>query len=173
MRAVFGLLQFGLGLGGVIALFNGQFLIMIAVWVGALAVGFVGNQVVRSAMGVSQSGQEAILSVSRTIELLTQGNYSSAEGTALGAVNAFRMGGDKGLLPMALVLRAVALGANGKFDKARSAIDEADAVYRSSPPSIQEALDEIRPVMLHVQRELHMAQPNSSRLVAGFLELNA
>ena len=51
MRAFFGFLQFALGLGGIIALFNGQFVLMIAAWIGAFAVGWFGNRIVKGAMG--------------------------------------------------------------------------------------------------------------------------
>lgn len=172
MRAFFGLLQFALGIGGIIALFNGQFVLMIAAWIGAFAVGWFGNRIVKGAMGISQSGQEAISSIPATLELIESGRYSAAEGHARGAVNAFRMGGDRGLLPMALLLQAVALGANGKFDQARRAIDEADSLFLSSPAKIRELNEEIRPAMIHVRSELHSPQPDSTYLVTRFLELN-
>lgn len=172
MRAFLGFLQFALGLGGIIALFNGQFVAMILAWLGALGVGLIGNRVVRGVMGVSQSGQDAISSIPATLHLIEEGQYSAAEGHALGAVNAFRFGGDKALLPMALLLYAVALGANSKFDQARRAIDEADSIFLSSPAKLRELNDEIRPAIVQVKRELHSPQPDAKHLVSQFLELN-
>ncbi|WP_167043554.1 hypothetical protein [Salinibacterium sp. ZJ454] len=125
--------------------------------------------------GISQSAQDSMHFIPQTVELLRRGDYNSAEGTALGAVNAFRMGGDKGLLPLALALRSVALGANGKFDSARKAVDEAEALSRTippRPPRFQDVYDDVRPMILSVQRELHRQPPDSSRLVEYFLELN-
>jgi hypothetical protein len=172
MRTFFGFLQFVFGIGGVIALFNAQWVAMIAAWVAAGAVGWIGNRIVKGAMGVSQSGQEAMANIPRAIDQLKRGSFAAAEGTTLGAVNSFRMGGDKELLAMALVLRAVALGANEKFDLARKAADEAEALTRSTSRQFQELHDMVRPLALHVQRELRGPRPNSSRLVSEFLELN-
>lgn len=172
MRALFGFLQFALGIGGLIALFNGQFLSMIAAWLGAFLVGWVGNRIVRGLMGVSQSGQDAIPDLRVAMRELSQEKFSSAEGSSRAAVSAFRAGGDKALLPVALLVSAVALGANAKFDLARKAIDESEHLLRTGSPRLQEANGELLPVVLQIQRELHAYQPSSPRLVAHFHEWN-
>lgn len=172
MRALFGFMQIGLGIGGFVALFNGQWLVMILCWVGGFLVGWLGNHVVRVMMGVSQAGQDAMGNLPRALEQISSGNYVAAEGTSLGAVNAFRMGGDRAFLPMALTLRAVALGANGKFDQARAAVNEAEVLSRGGSQQLQEIQAEIRPLILVVQSELRTPVPDSQRLVKRFLELN-
>lgn len=167
MRALFGLLQLGLGIGGLVALLNGQWLITVLTWLGAFLIGLLGSRLVRSATGVSQIGNDAVQNIPRAIEQLRAGNYRAAEGLSLGAVNAFRLGGDQALLPMALLIRAVALGANKKFEPAKELANDAERLSRNIPDYA-----DIRPIFLQIQRELSAPQPDSYRLVAEFLVMN-
>lgn len=172
MRALLGFMQIGLGIGGLVALFNGQWIAMIAAWGGAFLIGFIGNRMTRSLNGVSDSAYESMQNIPQAVEQIRGGNYRAAEGLSLGAVNAFRMGGDKALLPMALLVRAVALGAGEKYEPARKAIDEAERSSRTPPVQHKELFDEFRPMILHVQQELNSARPSSRRLVSDFLAMN-
>lgn len=172
MRVLFGFLQVGMGVGGLIALFNGQWLWMILAWAGAFLVGFRGNRMTRSLNGVSDSAYESLANIPQAIDQIRAGNFQSAAGLSLGAVNSFRLGGDKALLPMALVVRAVALGGGGKFDQARKAADEAERLSTSQSRQHAELLAEMRPIILQVQRELSSARPDPRRLVSEFLAMN-
>lgn len=172
MRAFLGFLQIACGIGGVIALFNGQWLAMVGAWTTAFVIGLVGVRATKAVNGISDMGRESIGSVPQTIDLIRRGAYTQAEGVSLGAVNSFRIGGDRHFLPIALTVRAVALGANGKFDAARKAADEAELLSRNTPARIPGGYDEIRPVILAVQRELRSSTPSSACVVSVFLAAN-
>ncbi|NUT72743.1 hypothetical protein [Pseudarthrobacter sp. C4D7] len=169
MRAFLGFLQIACGIGGVIALFNGQWLAMVGALTTAFVIGLVGVRATKAVNGISDLGFEAIGSVSQAVDLIRRGAYTQAEGVSLGAVNSLRFGGDRHFLPIALTVRAVALCANGKFDAARMAADEAEALSRNPPARSPGGYDEIRPMILAVQRELRSSTPSSGRVVLEFL----
>lgn len=172
MKSALGCLQLILWGGGIVALFNAQWIAMIACWVAAALVGFAGNQMVRLAQGVSQSGQDAIGNVNRSVTLLERGEYESAVGATRALVSGFRSGGDKQLLPLALTFHSVALGAARDVPGARRALDEAARGLRMMPREFADEVAELRHVHQTIERELDRGVPDPSRLVAEFLAWN-
>ncbi|WP_395243501.1 hypothetical protein ACGGZK_15410 [Agromyces sp. MMS24-K17] len=172
MKTFLGFLQVGSGIGGLIALFNGQWGLTILAWGFALLIGYLGNRMVRAVEGVSQTGREALGGVSQSIDLLRRGEYRSALGVSRSTVSSFRMGGDKAFLPIALTIHAVALGATGDVQGARRAAQEADDGFRRLPPMLAADADEMREVLAVVRRELDRGVPDPSGLVEKFLAFN-
>lgn len=128
MQALFGFLQLGLGVIGLIALFNGRWLVVILCWAGALFVGFIGGRIVRRVEGISEGGRLGIGNMGQAIQQLEQGNYAAANRLMVSPVTQFEFGGDNGLLPMALAIQSVTQVAVGKNEAARKTI--ADARYQ-------------------------------------------
>lgn len=172
MKAFLGFVQFGLGVAGIVALINGQWLPMIGAWVAGGLVGLVGNRLVRMTEGVSQSGQDAIGDVRRTSDLLRRGAYPAAVGTTRSLVSAFRSGGDRVLLPFALTLHSVALAAVRDHVGAQRALTEATQLLRFMPAEFSGDVAEMREMHAAIQRELDWGVPDPSRLVASFLDWN-
>ena len=111
MKALLGLVQMGSLVAGLVALFNGRWLIVIGCAVFAGLVGLAGNRLVRGVEGISESGRDAMRAIPRAIELLRKGEYRAATGMSRSAVTSLRIGGDKALLPLALTIHAAALAA--------------------------------------------------------------
>src|SRR4051812_3702556 len=122
MKALFGLLQLACAVGGIVALFHGQWLLLIAAWIAAGLVGLFGARAVRGVDGISESGRQALGAIPRAVELLRRGEYRAATGVTRSAVTGFRMGGDKSLLPVALTLHAVALASTRDLTGAEKAL---------------------------------------------------
>lgn len=173
MKPLLGWLQTAGLIGGVVALFNGQWVAMVGSWLFAVLVGLAGDRLVRSAEGLSQSGQDAMGAIPRTIELLRQGQYAQARGTSRSAVTSFRMGGDKQLLPIALTLHAVTLAANRDIEGADNALTEAARLFDNMPAGLAEEAADIRELHALVRREVRTGVPDPSGFVERFLALNA
>ena len=87
MKGFLGLLQIGLGIAGLVALFNGQWLAMIGAWVVAALIGFAGSRLVRRTEGVSEAGRQwGVGDMERGVELLLKGDYTSASRETASAV---------------------------------------------------------------------------------------
>lgn len=172
VRAFLGLVQIGLGIGGVIALINGQWMWMVLAWGAAGLTGFFGNLMVRATEGISEGGQAAINDIPRALELLRQGQYSSAKGVTRAAVASFRMGGDKTLLPIALTVHAVALASLREVSDSRKALDEASELFRRLPPALAADLDDMQHLLTLVRQELDLGVPDPDGLVADVITFN-
>jgi hypothetical protein len=158
--------------GGVVALFNGQWLAVIGAWLFAGLIGLAGNRMVKGVEGISQFGQDALPNIPRTVELLRRGDYDAAKGMSRAAVNSFRMGGDKELLPIALTMHAVTLAATRDIAGAENAIAEAGRLFDRMPPALAAQLDEVRELHAFVGRALRNGVPDPSRFVQEFLTFN-
>jgi hypothetical protein len=172
VKALFGLIQMACVVGGFVALFNGQWLVLTGAWVAAGLVGLAGNRLVRGVDGVSQTGRDAMASIPRAIELLRRGEYRAATGVTRSAVSSFRMGGDKTLLPIALTVHAVALAGIRDVAGAEKAISEASRLFDAVPAALAAEATEMRQVHASVRRELQDGVPDPSRLVENFLAFN-
>ena len=172
MKGLFGLIQIACLVGGFVALFNGQWLVLIGAWVAAGLVGLAGNRIVRGIDGVSETGREAMASISRAIELLRRGEYRAATGVTRSAVSNFRLGGDKNLLPIALTVHAVALASTRDVVGAENAISEASRLFDKVPAALAAEASEMRQVHASVRRELQNGVPDPHRLVEDFLTFN-
>jgi len=178
VKAFFGFLQVGLGVIGLIALFNGRWLVVILCWAGALLVGFIGGRIVRRVEGISEGGRQVIGNMGQAIQQLEQGNYLAANGLMVSPVSQFKFGGDNGLLPMALAIQSVTQAAVGKNEAARKTI--ADARYRLTNmprvPAHEEA--EMRELQEQIQEVLSIVETGISRgsspdrIVREFLAYN-
>lgn len=172
MKAFLGFLQVGLGIAGVVALFKGEWLALALCWIGAWLVGLVGNRLVGMKEGISQGGRESIAVLDEAIQLLRSGRYVAAEGHVRSAVTQFKLGGDKELLTMGLVVLAVAQGANGKFDAAKKSAAEAKSRLRNPSSGFygtREA-DEILAILTALERELRGSSPNVDPIVRALLD---
>lgn len=154
------------------ALFNGQWLVLIGAWLFAGLIGLAGNRLVRGVDGVSQLGQDAMRNIPGTVELLRRGQYGAANGMSRSAVTSFRMGGDKALLPIALTLHAVTLAATRDTAGAEKALTEAASLFDRMPPGLAQEVAEVREVHGFVRRELRKGVPDPSRFVEEFLAFN-
>ena len=173
MKALLGWVQMGSLVAGLVALFNGRWLIVIGCWVFAGLVGLAGNRLVRGVEGISESGRDAMRAIPRAIELLRQGEYRAATGMSRSAVTSLRIGGDKALLPLALTIHAVALAATRDAAGAEKALMEASILFDAMPPSLAAEATEVRQLHALVRRELRNGVPSPSRLVEDFLALDA
>lgn len=169
MKALFGLLQIGLGVVGVIALINGKWLWMIGAWVAAGLVGLAGNRAVRSVEGISELGRDAARNLDRAVDLLRRGDYPAAAGVTRSAVRDFRIGGDKVLLPLAMTLHAVALTSVRDVPGARQATVEAADRLRHLPPALANERAVLQQTLTVLQRQLNMGVPDSAAMVAEAL----
>lgn len=169
MKGFLGLLQIGLGIAGLVALFNGQWLAMIGAWGVAALIGFAGSRLVRRAEGVSEAGRQwGVGDMERGVELLLKGDYTSASRETASAVKTFRMGGDFGLIIMALTAHAVALAARHDLDGARTALVEASDRYQKLPVYQAEMAPGLSQLHSTLQRELAHGVPDPSGLVSEF-----
>lgn len=171
MKALLGFIQIALGIAGIVALFNGQWLAMIGAWVVAFLIGVIGSRVTRHIEGVSEHGRDAIGGMSRALELLRRGEYLSASGATRSQVQALRIGGDKELLVLALTLHAVALASIRDLSGARKALVEASDRYQALPLAMAQEFPEMRRVHALLQREIAQGVPNPSGMVGEFFEL--
>lgn len=172
MRAIFGLLQLGCLVASVLALIKGEWLIAAGAFAGAGVSGLIGNQAVRKAEGVSETGREGIGKVGEAIELLRAGRFQAASGVTRSAVSDFRLGGDRLLLPIALTVHAVALASVRDVDGSQTAIDEATRAFRTVPPELQADSEVFLEVLELAQREVGNGVPDPTGFVADFLALN-
>lgn len=172
MKGLIGLLQLACLVGGVVALFNGQWLLLIGAWLVAGLVGLAGNRLVRVVDGVSETGREAMSQILRAIELLRRGEYRAASGVTRSAVSSFRMGGDKNLLPIALTMHAVALASVNDAAGAEAAVIEAKGLTAALPPALQADAEDFREIQGLVERELRKGLPDADGLVREFLAFN-
>lgn len=154
MKAILGLLQFGLVIGGIIAAFNGQWLLLIVGVAGAFAVGWLGNRATRAIEGISESGRDAVGMIHEAERLIREGNYRSAVGSARGAVNGLRMGGDRDFLPFAYSTLGVALAATGDIEGSRRALNDVDTSAGHVRPELRDEIDDLRALGLDLRREL-------------------
>src|SRR5690606_29989130 len=125
MKGCLGIIQIALGIGGIIALINGEWGLMLGAWIGASVVGFLGNSYVKATEGVSQLGQDAMDQIQAALFELRQGNYAHASRLSSSAVQSIRIGRDQLLLPLALQVQATALGATQDIEGAKRAVAEA------------------------------------------------
>jgi archaellum component FlaG (FlaF/FlaG flagellin family) len=154
MKALLGLMQLGLVIGGIIAAFNGQWLLLIAGLVGAFVVGWLGARATRAVEGISESGRNAVGMLHQAERLIRDGNYRSAVGSARGALNGLRIGGDKDILPFAHSTLAVALAGSGDVEGARRALSDADVTAANVRLELREEVDDLRTLGLDLRREL-------------------
>ncbi len=150
MKALFGLLQIGLLAVGLIALFNARWLVVVACWVGASLIGFVGMRLVRRVDGISEGGRDFVGVLEQGMAALELGDYSAANGYVGGAVRYFKLGGDKHFLGFALTLQTVTLAAVGKNEAALEAVAEArnhmadlSGLHPQFPESVQGLLQAV------------------------------
>lgn len=172
MKSILGLAQLGLGAWGVFALINGQWLTVLAAWSVAGLLGLVGNRLTRTVEGVSESGREALASIPRAVELLRDNDYRQALGVTRAVVRSFRLGGDKGLLAMALPIHAVALAANDDPFSAKQALNEIEGLLRYVPAEMGDEVVAIRRLTRWLETELKERPYETSNLVSGFLRWN-
>lgn len=172
MKAFLGFIQIGLGIVGIVALVNGQWLGMIAAWAVGFGVGYLGNRAVRATDGISQLGQDALGNVDRAIDLLRRGEFRAASGVTRSTISSFRMGGDKRLMPMALALHAVALASSQDLSGARRALQESREYLGFTPRGVSAEADELRQLHALIQREIESGVKDPELLVAGFLDWN-
>lgn len=179
VKAFFGLLQMGLGVFGIIALFNGRWLVVILCWAGALLVGFIGGLIVRRVEGISEGGRQVLGNISSAIHQLEQGNYTAADGLMVSPVSQFKFGGDNGLLPMALAIQSVTQAAVGKNDAARKTIADALSRLTNMPrvaaheeAEMREAQEGIREVLTIVESGISRGSSPES-IVREFLAYNS
>lgn len=172
MKSLLGLIQIGLGIAGLVALVNGQWLTMVGCWVGGLVVGVLGNRAVRAAEGLSETGRGALQTVPEVIEALRRGERQRALGLSNSAVRDFRMGGDKPLLMLALTLQAVTFAGTGAMDKARAALSESRQRLGELPYAAAREAGEIEKLHAILAEELSKHSPNGDRIVSRFLEYN-
>ena len=171
MKAFLGFIQVGLGIGGLVALFNGQWLALFLCWGGGFLVGLLGSRATRAIEGVSQGGQEALGNIGAAIEQLRQGRYDSANGLVMGAVSQFRIGDDKDLLVSALTLQSVTMAAVGKPNAAHKAASEAKQRLTNLPSAMALETDDLRMILSLVDSELSRGS-KPDRIVRKFLEFN-
>ena len=172
MKALLGLLQAGLVIGGIIAAFNGQWLLLIAGLAGAFAVGWLGNRATRAVEGISESGRDAVGALREAERLIRDGNYRSAVGSARGALNGLRMGGDKDFLPFAYSTLAVALAATGDVEGSRRALNDVDVTAANVRPELREEVDDLRRLGLDLRRELDRRPFGPERFMAVYAKWN-
>ncbi len=172
MKALIGLFQFACLGGGVVALFNGQWLGMIGSWLLAGLVGVAGNRLVRRVDGVSETGRQAMSQIPRSIELLRRGECRAASGVTRSMVSNFRMGGDKYLLPFAQTIHDVALASVNDAAGAETAVTEAKRLTAVLPPIPQVDVEVLREMQGLVERELRKGLPDADSLVREFLALD-
>lgn len=170
MKAFLGFIQAGLGIGGLIALFNGQWLALFLCWGGGFLVGLLGSRATRAIEGVSEGGREASRNIGDAIEQLRQGRYDSANGLVMAAVSQFRIGGDKGLLVVALTLQSVTMAAVGKSSAAHKAAIEAKQRLTNLPSAMALETEELRMILSVVDSEISSGS-EPDRIVRKFLEL--
>lgn len=171
MKPFLGLLQLALGVGGIIALFNGEWLLMIGAWVAAMLIGLAGNRAVKSSEGVSQTGQDSFPDLDHALEALEKRNYSGAEHFARSASEGFRMGGDTVLLAFSLMIRSVAQAARGETMQAQNTFNDAErlmALMKNRGSAQFERLDSLRFV---VEVELREGARDTERLVTRVLNV--
>lgn len=172
MKALLGFVQMGCLVAGLVAMFNGRWLVGIGAWVFAGLVGLAGNRVVRGVEGISDTGRDAMRAIPRAIELLRRGEYRAATGMSCSAVTDFRIGGDKTLLPIALTVHAVTLAATRDTAGAEKALMEASRLLDAMPAGLAAEATEVRQVHTLVRRELRNGVPDPSRFVEDFLAFN-
>ena len=172
MKALLGLLQAGLVIGGIVAAFNGQWLLLIVGLAGAFVVGWLGNRATRAVEGISESGRDAVRMLRDAERLINDGNYRSAVGSARGALNGLRMGGDKDLLPFAYSTLAVALATTGDIEGSRRALNDVEATTRNVRPELRDEVDDLRALGLDLRRELDRRPFSSERLLAVYSKWN-
>ena len=178
MKGLLGLIQLACVIGGVVAVFNGRWPLLIVGWVAAGGIGLVGSRMVKHATGISESGREVLANgtIASAIDLLRTGNYSAAMGLTRSAVQSFRMGGDKDFLPIVLTLHAVALAALRDIAGAHRALDDAVDTLQSLSPATRSAfaseLAEMQQIHVLLRRELRNGVLDPRRMVEDFITLN-
>lgn len=173
MKALLGLMQGGLVIGGIIAAFNDQWLLLIAGLVGAFVVGWLGDRATRAVEGISESGRDAVGKLHQAQRLIHDGNYRSAVGIARGALNGLRMGGDKDYLPFAYLTLAVALAGSGDVEGSRRALNDVDVTAANVRPELrEEVVDDLRTLGLDFRRQLDRRPFDSEQFMAVYTKWN-
>ncbi len=171
MKSLLGLIQIGLGIAGLVALVNGQWLTMVGCWVGGLVVGVLGNRAVRATEGLSETGRGALQTVPQVIEALRREERWGAR-PSNSAVRDSPHGWDKPLLMLALTLQAVTFAGTGAMEKARAALSESRERLGELPYAAAREAGDIEKLHAILAEELSKDSPNGDRIVFRFLEYN-
>ncbi|MGB3413906.1 MAG: hypothetical protein WBA28_04230 [Microbacteriaceae bacterium] len=175
MKGCLGIIQIGLGIGGVIALLNGAWWLLLAAFGASIIIGILGSLYVKATEGVSQIGQDAIKEVGSAIQQLRQGNLAAANNLSRSAIRSFKFGGDKMLLPLALTVHAVTLAALGEIDASKKALAESSQLLKSMPVFAElddKSQDFIDETHRFLEKALNKGVKDPARFVEKFLEIN-
>lgn len=172
MKALVGFLQVGLIIGGIVAAFNGQWLLLLAGLACAYAVGWLGNRATRAVEGISESGSDGIVALREAGRLLDEKNYRAALGSARGAVNMLKLSGDKDFLPLAYLTLAVSLAGLGDLDSTRRALSDLDAIAPRVRPEMQEDVEELRELAVALRHELDRHPFDETRFMTVYQDWN-
>lgn len=174
MRTFLGFAQLGLGIWGLVGLLNGSWMTTIVAWGLLLVVSIIGVRLTKFTNGgVSDMAGDAASAMYRAGEALRNSDLSAARTHSQTAINALRIGGDKDMLPMALTMRAVALGGSGRWGEAKQDMGECRTILNRMDVAKRSYISELDEVFDTVEREVRNPSPSSVRLVAAFNRLNS
>jgi hypothetical protein len=172
MKALLGFLQVGLVIGGIIAALNGQWVLLIVSLAGAFAIGWLGNRATRAVEGISESGRDAVAMLYAAEQHIRDGDYRAAVGSARGAVNGLRLGGDKDFLPFAYSTLGVALAATGDIEGSRRALNDVDACARNVRPDLRDDANDLCTLGHELRRELDRRPFDPDRVLKAYSRWN-